>query len=220
MHIPFLPRFVVSPFQGLLEYVEKVKECAWTFQQAMECRVSAKCTNFEELRQNAVKIKTEAWEIGQKVRKHKRIWIHVNKIRLFMYLKEQDNILDAVEDSLAWLSYRPEPGIPKELEKEFFLLVDAIIDPIEELTQLSGNAAKYFKSFKKNDRAAAMKLIPNIHKQKLDARKAGDMIKRKVFSELVDTGTMFHMVRLAEAISSIADHAEKASNIMQAMLTE
>ena len=51
MRIPFLSLFVTSPFEGLLEHAEKVKECAWAFQQAMECHVSDRCRQFEELRQ-------------------------------------------------------------------------------------------------------------------------------------------------------------------------
>jgi uncharacterized protein Yka (UPF0111/DUF47 family) len=35
MRIPFLSMFMTSPFVGLQEHAEKVKECAWTFQQAI-----------------------------------------------------------------------------------------------------------------------------------------------------------------------------------------
>jgi uncharacterized protein Yka (UPF0111/DUF47 family) len=37
----------------------------------------------------------------------------VDKFAFFMYLREQDGVLDAVEESLYWLSYRPE-GIEDE----------------------------------------------------------------------------------------------------------
>ena len=36
MRIPILSMFVTSPFKGLQEHAEKVKECAWVFQQAIE----------------------------------------------------------------------------------------------------------------------------------------------------------------------------------------
>ena len=51
MRIPFLSMFMKSPFEGLQEHAEKVKECAWTFQQAMECHVADRCKRFEELRE-------------------------------------------------------------------------------------------------------------------------------------------------------------------------
>jgi uncharacterized protein Yka (UPF0111/DUF47 family) len=36
MRIPFLSMFITSPFEGLQEHAEKVKECAWVFQQAID----------------------------------------------------------------------------------------------------------------------------------------------------------------------------------------
>ena len=51
MRIPFLSMFMTSPFVGLQEHAEKVKECAWTFQQAIECHFSKECVRFEEFRQ-------------------------------------------------------------------------------------------------------------------------------------------------------------------------
>ncbi len=40
MHIPFLSGLMASPFDGLQEHAEKVKECAGAFQKAMECYIS------------------------------------------------------------------------------------------------------------------------------------------------------------------------------------
>ena len=41
---------MTSPFDGLQEHAEKVKECAWAFQQAMECHITEQCKAFEEFR--------------------------------------------------------------------------------------------------------------------------------------------------------------------------
>jgi len=45
MRIPFLSLFITSPFAGLQEHAEKVRECAWAFQQAIECHASEKVQN-------------------------------------------------------------------------------------------------------------------------------------------------------------------------------
>ena len=60
MRIPFLSMFMTSPFVGLQEHAEKVKECAWTFQQAIECHVSKECVRFEEFRQEVHRLEHEA----------------------------------------------------------------------------------------------------------------------------------------------------------------
>ena len=221
MRIPILSMFMASPFDGLQEHAEKVKECAWTFQQAMECYGSSQCTTFEEFRNEVVKLESEADAIKRRIRGHipKGTIMPVDKFQLFTYLKEQDKVLDAVEDALDWISYRPEPGIPEELVKDFFLLVDAIIDPIEELSKMVAEARIYFKNYSEKQRVIVKDIIHTIRRQEHEADKIEDMIKKKIFPLETDPVTIFHIIRLAEIIGSIADHAENAGDMMRAMLS-
>ncbi len=220
MRIPFLSMFISSPFDGLQEHAEKVKECAWAFQQAMECHVTDKCQTFEELRQEVIRLEKEADVIKRRIRGHlpKGSVLPVDKFELFMYLREQDSVLDSVEDALDWISFRPEPGIPKELEKEFFLLVDATVEPIEELAHMVAESRKYFKNYSEKQRVAVKDIIRKLRQQEHEADKAEAEIKRLVFHLNTDPVTVFHVVRLAEIIGEIADHAENAGDMMRAMI--
>ena len=154
MRIPFLSLFVTSPFEGLLEHAEKVKECAWAFQQAIECHISDRCRQFEELRREVSKLENQADNIKRRIRGHLPIGtlMPVSKFQLFRYLREQDQVLDAVKDALNWISYRSEPGIPPELEKYVFLLVDAVIEPLEELSLMVAGAKLYFETYSEKQR--------------------------------------------------------------------
>jgi predicted phosphate transport protein (TIGR00153 family) len=145
---------MTSPFDGLQEHAEKVKECAWAFQQAMECHITEQCGAFEEFRLEVDKLESEADSIKRRIRGHlpKGTLMPVDKFQLFRYLREQDKVLDAVEEALDWLSYRSEPGIPEALEKDFFLLVDAVMDPVEEMCRLVLEARKYFRSYSAKQR--------------------------------------------------------------------
>ncbi len=220
MRLPFLSLFVASPFEALQEHAEKVKECAWTFQQAIECHVSHKCLRFDELREEVVRMETEADVIKRRIRGHtpKNALLPVDKFQLFRYLSEQDRVLDAVEDTLDWISYRPEPGIPRELEKEFLLLVDAVIEPIEQLSRMVAEARKYFETFSEKQRQAVKNIIRILREQEHEADQAEDVMKQRVFNMDVDPITVFHTVRLSETIGSIADHAENAGDMMRAMM--
>jgi predicted phosphate transport protein (TIGR00153 family) len=222
MRIPILSMFMTSPFDGLQEHAEKVKECAWAFQQAMECYGSDQCKTFEMFRENVVKLESEADAVKRRIRGHIPLGtlMPVDKFQLFRYLKEQDKVLDSVEDALDWISYRPEPGIPKQLSKDFFLLVDAIIDPIEELSKMVAEARLYFKNYSEKQRVIVKEIIHTIRSQEHDADKIEDMIKQKIFAVETDPVTIFHMIRLAEIIGSIADHAENAGDMMRAMLSK
>ena len=220
MRIPFMSMFIASPFDGLQEHAEKVKECAWAFQQAIECHIANKCKTFEEFRQNVVRMESEADAIKRRIRGHlpKGTLMPVDKFQLFRYLREQDRVLDAVEDALNWLSYRSEPGIPEELQRDFFLLVDANIDPIEELSTMVLEARKYFKSFSEKQRTIVKDIIRNLRRQEHEADKVEAMIKAKTLNMDIDPVTIFHMITLAEIIGSIADHAENAGDMMRAMI--
>jgi predicted phosphate transport protein (TIGR00153 family) len=220
MRIPFLSLFVTSPFEGLQEHAEKVKECAWAFQQAIECHVSDRCRQFEELRSEVSKLENQADNIKRRIRGHLPLGtlMPVSKFQLFRYLREQDQVLDAVKDALNWISYRTEPGIPAELEKYVFLLVDAVIEPLEELSRMVAGAKRYFETYSEKQRVAVKEIISQVRAQEHAADKAEAEIKRQVFNMDIDPVTVFHMVRLAETIGSIADHAENAGDMMRAML--
>jgi hypothetical protein len=115
------------------------------------------------------------------------------------------------------ISYRSEPEIPKELEKDFFLLVDAVMDPVEDLSRMVAEARKYFRNFSDTQRDAVKAIIHDLSKKEHEADILEDSLKRKIFT-LTDPVTIFHMVTLTETIGSIADHAENAGDMMQAMI--
>ncbi|MGB5987784.1 MAG: TIGR00153 family protein [Desulfobacterales bacterium] len=220
MRIPFFSMFITSPFEGLQEHAEKVKECAYVFQHAMECHITEQCKSFEELRRGIIELEREADRIKRRIRGHlpKGTLLPVDKFQLFRYLREQDQVLDAVEDSLDWISYRPQPGIPEKLQQEFTLLVDSVIDPIEELSRMVTEARNYFQSYSEKQRRVVKEIIRSLHKQEREADKLEDILKRRAFNTDLDPVTVFHMVRLAETIGSIADHAENAGDMMRAMI--
>ena len=93
MRLPFFSMFVTSPFDALQEHAEKVKECSWAFQQAMECYASARCDTFEDLRQEVSRFENEAASIKQRIRSQlpKGVMMPVEKFQLFQYLREQDS---------------------------------------------------------------------------------------------------------------------------------
>lgn len=221
MRIPLLNMFIKSPFEGLQEHAEKVRECALAFQQAIECHFAVKCENFEAFRQEVIQMEKEADAIKRRIRGHlpKGTIMPISNFLLFRYLREQDGVLDAMEDTLDWISYRSDAVIPAELEKDFALLADAVIDPIDEMAKMVVEARKYFKSFSEKQRVGVKDIIHSLRMKENEADKYEDMIKRKIF-ELDDAVTIFHLVRLAEIIGSIADHAQNAGDMMRAMLSK
>ena len=222
MRIPFMSMFITSPFEGLQEHAEKVKECAWVFQRAIECIIEERCEDFEQFRKDIDKLESEADAIKRRIRGHlpKGTLLVVDKFEVFRYLREQDKVLDAVEEGLDWLSFRAAAGIPQVLEKDFMILVEAVIDPIEQLHQMVAEARKYFSNFSDNQRIKVKNMIRTLRQYEHEADKLEDAVKEKIFNSIDDAVAVFHLIRLTEIIGSIADHAENAGDMMRAMMAK
>jgi predicted phosphate transport protein (TIGR00153 family) len=220
MRFPFFKLFRASPLEGLTEHMDKVKECGLAFQEAIECHISNECHRFLELKKTVDDLEHQADAIKRRIRGHlpKGTLMPVDKFELFRYLSEQDNVLDAVQDTLDWLSFRMEPGIPEELHRDLLLLVEAALEAVDELGTMVAEARKYFRTYSEDQRVHVKKLIRSIRQKEHDADLVEDQLKEKIFNTGLDGVTVFHMIRLAETIGAIADHAENAGDMMRAMV--
>jgi len=63
-------------------------------------------------------------------------------------------------------------------------------------------------------------IIHTLHQQEREVDKFEYIIKKKVFSMEIDAVSIIYLVRLAEIIGSIADHAQNAGDMMRAMLSK
>ena len=222
MRIPFISMFVTSPFEGLQEHAQKLEECALAFQQAMECYISEDCTRFEEFRSEIDRLEDEADAVNRRIRGHlpKGTLLQFDKFELFRFLGEQDNVLDAMEESLDWISIRSDLGIPQALKNDIKILVDAITSSVEELSKMVAEARKYFTNYSENQRDHVKEIVHNLRRQEHEADLIEDKFKQKVFDSVTDPVTVFHLVRTAEIIGTIADHAENAGDMMRAMIAK
>ncbi len=79
-------------------------------------------------------------------------------------------------------------------------------------------ARKYFTNFSDKQRELIKEIIHTLRRQEHEADKVEDEIKAKVLNMQIDPVTVFHTIRLAEVIGSLADHAKNAGDMMRAML--
>jgi len=214
--------FMTSPFEGMQEHAEVIKDCSWVFQEAVECYISDECTRFDSLRGDIIEMEREADAIKRRIRGHfpKGTLMPIDKFELFRYLREQDSVLDAMEDVLDLLSFRPDAEIPEALQKDISNLVDAVLDPVRELSNMVSEARKYFNTYEEEQRVVVKEIIRTLRHQERKADRLEHTVKAKVFNMDVDPVTIFHIVRLAESIGSIADHAENTGDMMRAMVAK
>ena len=143
----------------------------------------------------------------------------VDKFQFLQYLREQDKVLDEVEEALFWLSFRPK-GIPEALAKDLQALASAVTPAIEKLPILVSMATRYFKTKSEEERDKMKGLIRDIrqHERESDFLERG--LKHKIFDKIKDALLVFYLIQLVEHVGKIADHAQNASDRMRAMIAQ
>jgi predicted phosphate transport protein (TIGR00153 family) len=223
MRFPRLTGDKSSVFKDIEVHAEKIKECAWSFQQTMECYCSKTCESLEDHRQDILRLTNEAHVIktGIKNQIAKGKKLPFDGFALMMLLNAQSSIVTAIENAMEWLAFRSgqaDQVIPQIVEKDFFLLFDAVIDPVEELVKLISESRKYFSKKKKKQRETVLNIIAGISKMEMDANKFEDRLKKKIFSLVEDQMTVFHLIRLSEIVASISNQVEIAGDITRVVI--
>ncbi len=211
--------FYRSPFEGLQKHADKVRECAHLFKEATVCHIGQECKKFDLLTEQMARLESEADDIKRNIRNHlpRGILMPVDRFQFFDYLKEQDKVLDEVEEALFWLSFRPR-GIPDEVASDIHHLVEAVIPAIERLPDLVALATEYFRRKSEDQRTKMKSLIRDIRQYERETDHLERELKFKIFGSIKDPLVVFHLIRLVEIVADIADHAQNASDRMRAMI--
>ncbi len=137
MRLSLSSLFYKSPFENLQKHADKVKECAQLFKEAAACHIGKECKKFDLFTEQVARLESEADSIKRNIRNHlpRGILMPVDKFQFFQYLKEQDKVVDEVEEAMFWLSFRPR-GIPDEVSTDFHHFVEAVLPAIEKLPEL------------------------------------------------------------------------------------
>jgi predicted phosphate transport protein (TIGR00153 family) len=220
MRFSFFSLFYESPLIKLKNHADKVKECAWMFRRAAECYVEQDCEEFDKLTEEVAKLESQADELKRNLRNHlpRGIFMPMDKFVLLDCLREQDHVLDDVEEALYWLSFKPMGGIPEELVGDFLDLIDAVIPAIEKMPDMSEQAIAYFKSSTESQRNKLKSIVREIHQAEKEADHLEHELKKKAFALLKDPVEIYHIVRLVEIVGDICDHAQNASDRMRTMI--
>ncbi|MCK4388725.1 MAG: TIGR00153 family protein [Desulfobacterales bacterium] len=211
--------FFKSPFKDLQRHADKAKECARLFGEAAVCYIGQDCKEFDLLTDQVARIESEADDIKRDIRNHlpRGILMPVDKFQFLQYLREEDKVLDEVEEALFWLSFRPS-GIPDEVAADFRHLVKAVVPPIERLSDLVALATQYFRSRSEAQRIKIKSLVRDIRQYEREADLLERELKFKIFNTIKDALVVFHLITLVEHVGEIADHAQNASDRMRAMI--
>jgi len=213
-----------SPFNQLLEHMGKVRECIDLLEGGVIKYYKGDYKDFSELSKKVSKIEHEADLIKGNLRNHlpNSLFMPVDKGKFLWALREQDAILDHAENLAHMLDMR-HTKIPKELRNIFIdhaklvgKTVKAMEDAVENIRDLVET------SFVKREREQTKEYIYKVHEYEYKADKKKYEITKGIYKleKKLDPMDVYHLLKIADWVDDIADHAENVADWLRAMIAK
>lgn len=215
MHFPGMNFFIENPFSQTRHLTALLRECAFAFQQAMECIISKKMEMALPFKNDVFRLRQEIQRLEGdgvlKPRFFRRLTIRPTLCHL--YIRAHGRIALHMEKVLEWVLVR-EDAVVDPLETELFLLADAAGETVEALEKLSLAAGFWMKKpqarNKKKALAAAQEILDKTDKAQTIARRT----KRKILESGTSTPSMIHLMELASLVERITEDSDESTRVV------
>jgi len=211
-----------SPFARLLEHMEKVKECMDVVKEGLIRYYNGEYEGFSEVAEKVSKLEHEADLIKGNIRAHlpRTILMPVDKGQFLWLLREQDAILDHAENLVEMLNMR-KTKIPKQLRELFIEHIKLVAETVEAMEEAVANLKDLVEtSFISRERNQTKEKIHQVHQKEWEA----DQVKYKLTAEIykmekkLKPMDVYHLLKIADWVDDIADHAENVADWLRAMI--
>jgi predicted phosphate transport protein (TIGR00153 family) len=213
-----------SPFDQLLQHMGKVRECINLLGDGLIRYYKGDYKGFSELTEKVSSIEHDADIIKGNLRNHipSSLFMPVDKGKFLWVLREQDAILDHAENLVQMLDMR-HTKIPVELQKNFVAhaqLVMKTVTAMEEAVESIRDLVE--TSFIQRERDQTKEFIHKVHDFEWQAdQKKYDMTKEiyKLEKKLKPMD-VYHLLKIADWVDDIADHAENVADWLRSMIAK
>jgi len=211
-----------TPFSQLLDHMAKVRECIDMLGEGLENYYQGNYKNFSILAKKISQIEHEADIIKSNLRNHlpSSLFMPVDKGKFMWALREQDAILDHADNLVHMLNMR-RTAIPKELQPLFIDHSKLVMKTVKAMENAVENIKDLVEtSFVKREREQTKEFIYKVHEfeYKADTKKY-DLTKGiyKLEKKLTPMD-VYHLLKIADWVDDIADHAENVADWLRAMI--
>lgn len=211
-----------SPFEGMLEHMNKVKECIEVLKKGLKDYYEGNFEKFSEIAKKVSKLEHEADLIKGNIRAHlpRSILMPVDKGQFQWLLREQDAILDHAENLAEMLEMR-HTKIPKELRNLFIEHMEKVMETVKA-TEEAMNRFKILleTSFVTKERDMVKEKIHEVHRKEWEADQIKYKLTREIYKMEKKLKPMdeYHLLKIADWVDDIADHAENVADLIRAMI--
>jgi len=213
-----------SPFDQLLEHMCKVKECIDLLGDGLIRYYKGDYKGFSELAEKISSIEHEADIIKGNLRNHlpTSLFMPVDKGKFLWALREQDAILDHAENLMQMLDMR-RTKIPGELQKIFIEHARAVMKTVTAMEEAVGSIRDLVEtSFVQREREQTKQFIHKVHDYEWQAdQKKYDMTKGIYkLEKKLSPMDVYHLLKIADWVDDIADHAENVADWLRSMIAK
>ena len=213
-----------SPFGQLLEHMEKVRECIEILGDGLIKYYNGNYKGFSDLAEKVSEIEHEADGIKRNLRNHlpTSLFMPVDKGKFMWALREQDKILDHAENLVKMLDMR-HTKIPKELQEVFISHIKLVMKTVEAMQDAVGNIRDLVEtSFVKREREQTKKYIYKVHELEWKADQKKYEMTQGIYNleKKLDPMDVYHLLKIADWVDDIADHAENVADWLRAMIAK
>ena len=213
-----------SPFGQLLEHMSKVKECVEVLHNGLINYYKGNYKSFSDVSKHVDRLEHEADLIKSNIRNHlpKHIFMPVDKGKFLWALREQDKILDHAENLVIMLDMR-HTKIPKQLQNVFIEHIKLVTKTVGAMEDAVCNIRDLVEtSFVKREREQTKEFIYQVHKFEYQADIKKYEMTKGIYDleKKLDPMDTYHLLKIADWVDDIADHAENVADWLRAMIAK
>jgi hypothetical protein len=213
-----------TPFHQLLEHMCKVEEGISLLGEGLIRYYKGDYKGISELAKKISKIEHEADIIKGNIRNHlpSSLLMPVDKGRFLWTLREQDAILDHAENLSEMLDMR-HTKVPKELQQLFIDHTKQVMKTVCSMETAVQNIRDLVDTgFVKREREQTKEYIRNVHECEYKADQLRYQITRGIYKleKKLSPMDVYHLIKIADWVDEIADHAENVADWLRSMIAK
>jgi hypothetical protein len=211
-----------TPFSQLLDHMGKVRECINILGDGLINYYHGDYHNFSKLTKKISKIEHEADIIKSNLRNHlpSSLFMPVDKGKFMWAIREQDAILDHADNLVHMLNMR-HTKIPDELQDLFISHSKLVMKTVQAMEDAVENIKDLVEtSFVKRERDQMKEFIYKVHELEYKADKKKYDMTKEIYKleKKLDPMDVYHLLKIADWVDDIADHAENVADWLRAMI--
>ena len=213
-----------TPFTQLLEHMGKVRKCIALLGDGLIKYYKGDYENFSETTKKVSRIEHEADIIKSNLRNHlpSSLFMPVDKGKFLWALREQDAILDHAENLANMLNMR-HTKIPDPLKNVFIEHAKLVIKTVTAMQDAVNNIKNLVEtSFVRREREQTKEYIYKVHEYEYKADKKKYQLTKGIYEleKKLDPMDVYHLLKIADWVDDIADHAENVADWLRAMIAK